>query len=68
MVGHRLTPGVKHGGDTDLGAQPSGVGGNGLQCLSRDTHQQRIHDRLVLESDLGDGRRQGEDHVKIRDR
>lgn len=52
----------------DLGAQPSGVGGDGLQCLSRDPHQQCIHDRLVLESDLGDCRRQGEDHVEVRDR
>lgn len=32
MVGHRLAPGVKHGGDADLGAEPSGVGGDGLQC------------------------------------
>lgn len=68
MVGHRLAPGVKHGGDADLGAQPSGVGGDGLQCLSRDPHQQCIHDRLVLESDLGDCGRQGEDHVEVRDR
>lgn len=68
MVGHRLAPGVKHGGDADLGTQPSGVGGDGLQCLSRNPHQQCIHDRLVLESDLGDCRRQGEDHVEVRDR
>lgn len=68
MVGHRLAPGVKHGGDADLGAELSGVGGDGLQCLSRDPHQQCIHDRLVLKSDLGDSRRQGEDRVEVRDR
>ncbi|MHC2419871.1 hypothetical protein ACVMB2_003781 [Sinorhizobium meliloti] len=51
-----------------LGAEPSGVGGDGLQCLSRDPHQQCIHDRLVLKSDLGDSRRPGEDHVEEWDR
>jgi len=40
MVGHRLAPGVEHGGDAHLGAEPSGVGGDGLQCLSREPHQQ----------------------------
>lgn len=40
MVGHRLAPGVEHGGDADLGAEPSGVGGDGLQCLTREPHQQ----------------------------
>lgn len=68
MVGHRLAPGVKHGSDADLGAAPSGVGGDVLQCLSRDANQPCIHDRLVLKSDLGGSRKQGEDHVEVRDR
>jgi hypothetical protein len=67
MMGHRLAPCVQHGGDADLGAKPSGIGGDGLQCHGRDPHQQGIHGRLVLESDLGDCRRQGEDYVKVRD-
>ncbi|OCP34419.1 hypothetical protein BC360_30060 [Ensifer sp. LC163] len=54
MMGHRLTPGVKYGGDTDLCSQPFGIGRDGLQRLGRDPHQQCIHDRLVLEGDLSD--------------
>lgn len=63
-----LAPGMKYGGDADLGAEPYGVGGDGLQRHGGDPHQQCIDDRLVLESDLGDCRRQGEDHMEVSDR
>jgi hypothetical protein len=68
MVGHRLAPGVKYGCDTDLCAQPFGIGRNGLQGLGRDLHQQCIDNRLVLEGDLSNATWQREDHVEIRDR
>ncbi len=67
-MGHRLAPGVKYGGDADLGAQPFGIGGDRLQRLGRDPHQQRIDDRLVVEGDLGDARWECEDHMKVWDR
>ena len=57
MVGHGLAPSVKHGDDTDLGTQPLGVGGDRLQRLGRNSHQQCVDDRLVVEGYLGDARR-----------
>ncbi|BCG83317.1 hypothetical protein MesoLj113b_68590 (plasmid) [Mesorhizobium sp. 113-3-3] len=53
-MGHGLAAGVKHGDDADLGAQPLGIGANGLQRLGCAPHQQCIDVRLVVKGDLGD--------------
>jgi hypothetical protein len=39
MVGHGLTPGVKHGDDADLGAQSLRVCGDRLQRLGCNPHR-----------------------------
>lgn len=67
MVCHCLAPGMQDGSQTDFRAEPLGIGGDRLQCLSRHLHQQSINDRLVLESDLRDRRRQGKDDMEVRD-
>ncbi len=63
-----LAPGVEHGDDADLGAEMLGIGGDGAQRLGRGAEQDGVDDGLVLEGDLGDRRRQGEDDVEVRHR
>jgi len=43
------------------------VGGNGAQRLGCGTEQDRIDDGLVVEGDLGERCRQGEDEMEIGD-
>ena len=57
MVSAGLSPGVKHGDDTDLGAEMLGVGGDGAQRLGRGLEQDGVDRRLVVEGDVGDLRR-----------
>ena len=63
-----LAPGVQHADHADLSAQMLGIGGSHPQSFGRGLEQDRIDRRLVMESDLGDLRRHGEDHVEVWDR
>ena len=65
MVGQCRSPGVKHGGEPDAGAEVSGVGRDGNQGLGGGFEQQIIDDRPVLIGDVGDRPRQGEDDMEI---
>ena len=66
MMGERLSPSVQNGDQADLGAEAfGGEDGERLGCRA---HQQSIDDPLVLKGDLGRGRRQGEDDVKVGNR
>ena len=68
MAHQRLPPDVQHHGGADLGAEVSRVGGDRLERLGGGLEQQGIDDRLVLEGDGRDRRRQGEDDVEMLDR
>ena len=65
MVLQRLSPGVQHGDRADLGAEVARVGGDAAQRLGRGAEQDGVDHRLVVERDLGDRRRQGEDDVEV---
>ena len=60
-----LAPGVQHGDQPDLGAEMLGIGGDDAQRLGRRLEQDAVDDGLVLEGDLGDRRRHGEDDVEV---
>jgi hypothetical protein len=59
---------VEHGGDADPRAQVSRIGGDRQHRLGRRVEQQVIDDSLVVEGDVGDLGRQGEDDVEVSDR
>src|SRR5438874_13235768 len=59
---------MEYGGETDAGAEVSGIGSYGEQCLGRRAEQQIVDHRLVLVGDRGDLGWQGEDQVEIADR
>ena len=48
-----------------LRAQMLGIGGDGEQRLGGDVEQQAVDHGLVLVGDVGDRRRQREDHVVV---
>ena len=66
VMGQRLPPGVQHGDEADLGAEA--FGGERRERLGGGAHQQAVDRLLVLESDLGRRRRQGEDDVEVGNR
>jgi hypothetical protein len=66
VVGQRLSPGMQDGDEADPGAQT--LGGKRHERLGNSAHQQAVDRLLVLESDLGRRRRQGEDHVEVGNR
>jgi hypothetical protein len=66
MMGQRLPPGVQDGDEADCGAEA--FGGEGHERLGRRAHQETVDRLLVLESDLGRRRRQGEDDVEVGNR
>jgi len=68
MMDHRRAPRVEHGGDPDPRAQVSGISRDRQHCLRGDAEQQIVEQRLVVESDVGDLGRQGEDDVEVADR
>lgn len=51
VVGERRASGVKHGGDTDAGAQMPGISSDDLHRFRCGAEQQIIDQRLVLERD-----------------
>src|SRR3954470_8288309 len=57
---------MKHGNETDLGAEMARIGGDRAQCFGRGPEQDGVDCCLVLERDFGRRRRQGEDDVEIR--
>ncbi len=56
---------MEHGGEADAGPEMLGVGGNGDQRLGRGLEEDGVDRRLVLVGDVGDRRRQREDHVVV---
>src|SRR5277367_3745990 len=67
MVRHRGTPGVEHGGDADARTKMTLVGGDGEHGLRRCPEQQVVHDRLVVESDVGEFGGNAENDVEVSD-
>jgi hypothetical protein len=65
VVRQRRAPGVQHQRGADARAQVLGIGRDPLQRLGGDVEQQAVQRRLVLVRDVGDRRRQREDHVVI---
>src|SRR5271165_1405847 len=61
----RLSPGMEHGEETNLGAQMLGIGGDGLQGLGRRTEENAIDRRFVLMGDGGNLFRQRQNDVEI---
>ena len=61
----RLTPGMEHGEEADLGAEVAGVGGDRAQRLGDGAEEQAVDDGLVLGGDLGDRRGHGEDDMEV---
>ena len=54
MVCHRRAPGAQqHGGDANARAEMTPVNGEGKNVLLRRPEQQVVHDRLVVEGDVG---------------
>jgi len=65
VVGQCRAPGVQHQRGADVGAQVLGIGRDTQQRLGGDVEQQAVQRRLVLVRDVGDRRRQREDHVVV---
>ena len=63
-----LAPGVEHGQEADLGPEVLGIGGDLLQGLRGGAEEQAVDDPRVLQGDRAEGRREGEDDVKVLDR
>ncbi|MBB4201131.1 hypothetical protein GGD83_004969 [Rhodoblastus sphagnicola] len=59
---------MQYGGEADAGAEMFGIGGDGRQRLGRRLEQQIVDGGLVLERDLRDRGRHGEDDVEIGNR
>ena len=60
-----LAPAMKHGNESDLGAEVFGIGADAAQRLGRGAEQDGVDHLLVLERDLGHRRGQREDDVEI---
>ena len=56
---------MEHGGETDLGAQVLGVGGDREHGVGRRFEQEIVDHGLVLVGDVGDRRRQCEHDVEV---
>ena len=56
---------MQHQRGADARAQVLGIGGDGQQRLGGDVEQQAVDHGLVLVRDVGDRRRQREDHVVV---
>ena len=65
VMGERLSPSMQHRDQADPGGQAPD--GEGHERLGRGAHQEAVDRLLVLESDLGSRRRQGEDDVENRE-
>ena len=56
---------MEHRGDADAGAQVLGIGRDCQHGLGRGSEQQIVDHRFVLVGDIGDCRRQCEDHMEV---
>ena len=65
VVQERLSPGVEHGKEADLGAEVARIRGDGTQRLGRRAEEDAVDHRFVLQGDLGDRLWDGEDDVKV---
>ena len=65
MVQEILAPGVKNAEEADLGAEMFLRPGYGEKGLGTHAEQQIIERRLVLQCQIGDGFRQGEDNMEV---
>jgi len=65
MVRQRRAPGVQHQRDGDARAEVLRIGSDRLQRLGCHVEQQPVDHGLVVVRDVGDGRRQREDHVVV---
>jgi hypothetical protein len=63
-----LAPGMQHGEESDLSPQVFGIGGNLQKGLRTGAEQEVIEDLLVLQRQLTELMRQGEDNMDIGDR
>src|SRR4051794_22483741 len=68
MVLQVLAPGMEHRDEADLSTEVARIGGDRAQCFGCGPEQDGVDRCLVLESDFGGRRRQGEDDVEIRHR
>ena len=59
---------MENGDHAGLSAEVFWIGGDDAHRLGRGLEQDVVDDRLVLQRDGGDGRRHGEDDMKIRNR
>jgi hypothetical protein len=68
MVEQILSPGMKHGEETDFGAEVLGVGGNPQQGFRGGSEENAVDDALVLKRESGNLGGHSKDHMEIRDR
>jgi hypothetical protein len=67
MMGQRRSPGVKHGGEANAGAEMLGIGRDGQHRLRRRLEQQVIDERLVVKGDGGNFGWKRKDDVEVSD-
>jgi hypothetical protein len=65
MMEKILSPGVKHGEETDLGGQMFGIGSYGGQGLGRGSEQDAVDEIFVLVGDGSDVFGQRKNHVEV---
>ena len=65
VMDERLAPGVEDGKEADLGAEVTGVGADGAECLGDGAEEEPVDDGLVLGGELGDRRGYGEDRAGV---
>jgi hypothetical protein len=58
---------VQNAEEAQLGAEVLGVAGDGQQRFRTDLKEQAVQRLLVVEGEIGDGPRQSEDDMEIRD-
>ena len=63
-----LSPGMKHGEESNAGAQMRRVAGNGEQRFGGGVEQDVVNGLLVVEGDLGDLLGNRKNHVEVFDR
>jgi hypothetical protein len=68
MMMQVLSPGVEHRDQPDLGAEVLGIGSDDAQRLGCGSEQDGVDHGFVLECDLGDRHRYGDDNMEVRHR
>lgn len=65
MMHKRLSPGVKHGQETDLGAEMFRVLGDSAESLTGGAEQDVVNDSFVLQREMSKLVGDSEDNVKV---